>query len=58
MKKLLTVKELMEILNVSRDSIYRWRKEKDLPYVVIGKGSVRFDLDEVNKWIEGQGEEV
>lgn len=57
MSRLITVKELEQLLKVSRDTIYRWRKEQGLPYKVIGKGSVRFDIEAVNKWIESQGME-
>lgn len=54
MGKLLTVKELEEVLKVKRHTIYRWRRESGLPYKIIGKGSVRFDLQEVHNWIKEQ----
>jgi excisionase family DNA binding protein len=52
MTKLLTVKEVQELLNVSRFTVYRWRQQ-GMPYTQI-KGSVRFDIDQVNAWIEEQ----
>lgn len=45
-----TTKELMDILKVSRDSIVRWRAE-GMPFEKINR-TVRFNLEEVLKWIE------
>jgi len=52
MYELLTTNDLAKNLNVSRQTIERWRKE-GLPYRKIGK-LVRFDADEVNKWIDAK----
>ena len=55
-KPLLTVQQLQEALNVSRSTVYEMRK-KGMPYKEIGK-SVRFDYNEVMKWIdEGNAKE-
>jgi len=54
-KKLLTVKDLSELLGVSRATIYRWRK-LGLPSIQVGRG-VRFNAEEVEEWIEKQNEE-
>lgn len=51
MSDLLTVKELCDTLKMSRSTIYRLRKEDELPYYEIG-GRVLFDLDEVKKWMK------
>lgn len=51
MSKLLTVKELGEILKLSRSTIYRYRKNEGLPYYELG-GKVLFDLDEVMEWVK------
>ncbi|MCM3425583.1 helix-turn-helix domain-containing protein [Bacillus paralicheniformis] len=50
MEKLLTPKQLSEILQVSIETLRRWRKE-GMPYKQIGR-SVRFNQEEVEKWIE------
>lgn len=52
MSELLTVKELEQILKVSRQTILAWRKN-GLPSKKIGT-RVRFNLSDVNKWIEQQ----
>ena len=46
----ITVEQLMEILNVSRSTLYLWRK-KGLPSKKIGR-SIRFDYNEVKNWID------
>lgn len=49
----LTSDQLESILGVSHMTIYRWRKE-GLPFVKNGtkNSSVRFKLEEVEKWLE------
>lgn len=51
MKQLVTVKQLGEILTVKRKTLYMWAATGRIPSVTIN-GLVRFDLDEVVKWIE------
>jgi len=48
---LLTVKELCEALKMSRSTIYRLRKNDNLPSYEIG-GRVLFDLKEVKGWMK------
>ena len=50
MNKLVTDRELSEILGLSRSTISRLRT-LGLPYKKIGR-SVRYDLEEVKKWID------
>ena len=52
LKEFMTTKDLQAALKVSRQAIYKWRQE-GLPYRTIGT-SVRFDPDEVSKWIDEQ----
>jgi excisionase family DNA binding protein len=54
MSRLLTTKELTEILKVHRATIFRWREELGLPYKKISSRAIRFDLDEVKEWMEKQ----
>ena len=49
-KQLLTTIELSQVLNVSRQSIYKWRKD-GMPFYKIGK-AVRFDLEEIKEWLQ------
>lgn len=50
---LLSKQQLAEYLQVSEMTIDRWRK-KGLPWTRAGVKLVRFNLDEVNKWLEEQ----
>jgi excisionase family DNA binding protein len=54
MSKLLTMKELTDLLKVHRATVHRWRNERGLPCKRIGPGSVRYDLEEVKAWMESQ----
>ena len=55
MSQYLTIKELSEMLKVSRFTINNWR-DKGLPTIKIGQ-AVRFNEEEVKKWIEENNEE-
>ena len=55
LKRLLTVKELANYLGLTTRSIYTRKSRGSIPancVVKLGE-SVRFDLDEINKWIDG-----
>lgn len=49
--ELITAKQLQEKLNVSRSTVYRWRKE-GMPHKKIGHKTIRYDLDKVMEWLE------
>lgn len=50
MKKYITTKELAKMLQVAEITIFRWR-QRGLPHIKVGR-SIRYDFDEVMKWIE------
>jgi excisionase family DNA binding protein len=50
---LLTAEELQKHLNISRTTLWRLRKE-GLPHTKIGHKTIRYDLEEVEKWLEEQ----
>lgn len=52
MSKLLTTKDLQEVLQVTRQSLYNWREE-GMPHIMVGS-LVRYELDEVMKWLKEQ----
>jgi excisionase family DNA binding protein len=49
--RLITIQQLCDLLQVSRSTVDRWRRE-GLPYERIGKGgrSIRLNEDEALKW--------
>lgn len=50
MGKLITSQDVQDIYKISRSTVDRWRKE-GMPCSKVGRG-IRFDEDEVRKWIE------
>jgi len=50
---MISKKELAKVLNVTERTVDRYRKQ-GMPCKVLPTGTVRFDLNEVNKWIEGE----
>jgi len=52
MTKLLTVKQVSEILNTSASTIYQWVEEGKIPYCKLN-GCLRFTEDEISAWITG-----
>lgn len=52
-KQLLTTKQLMEKLQVSRSSLNRY-KVKGMPFIRISHNVVRYDYEEVDAWIREQ----
>ena len=53
MNKLLSPQELSAALNISIETVYSWTSQKRIPYIKMGR-LVRFNADEVNKWLERQ----
>lgn len=51
MPKLLTVKETIELLQISRATLYNLINKKGLPFVKVGRGT-RFDVDALNAWLK------
>jgi hypothetical protein len=49
--KLITAKQLGDIIEVKPKTLYLWAATRQIPSVLIN-GLVRFDLDEVLKWIQ------
>ncbi|WP_179090219.1 helix-turn-helix domain-containing protein [Paenibacillus sp. FSL H8-0548] len=51
---LLSLQEAMDILGISRATIDRWRKDKQLPHIKIGK-EVWIDKQQLQNWIQLHG---
>ena len=51
-KKLVTTKELAEILQVHENTLYNWARDQDMPRLKLGHNRVRYDLDDVMNWIK------
>ncbi len=49
--RLVTVKELSEILSVKEPTLYSWAYNGSIPSYKLN-GLLRFDMEEIEKWIE------
>ena len=50
-KQILTVQDLKEFLNISEATIYKWKRERGLPHIKIGR-TLRFNKDRILEWLE------
>lgn len=49
--KLLTIKELSEMLKVKEKTLYQWAELRQIPHVKMN-GCLRFDLDDILGWMK------
>jgi len=49
--KILTVKELAEIINVKVKTLYQWAELGQIPCIKM-HGALRFDLDDIKEWMK------
>ena len=49
--KLITIKEVSELLNVRPSTLYQWAELGQIPCVKIN-GALRFDIEDVLNWIK------
>lgn len=57
-RKLLTINDMVRIFGKTRQTIHRWRVEKELPYIEYPDDTtsfVRFDKQEVIRWAKQHG---
>ncbi len=54
-QKLLTVKEVAEILDLKPARIYELTREKKIPFVQIGERQYRYSQTAIENWIENGG---
>jgi excisionase family DNA binding protein len=51
---LIGVTDVVELLEVSRSTVYRLMERHDFPKAIKVGGSVRWDFKEVDAWVEAQ----
>jgi len=57
MSKLLTTKEVADILGVHSATVARWKKgENPVPFLQVGR-QIRFEIEKVLKWLEDKKED-
>lgn len=57
-QKLLTVKEVGEILDLKPARIYELTREKKIPFVQIGERQYRYSETALLNWIDGGGNQT
>ena len=50
---MLNVHELSKELEISKSGIYQWVSQRRIPFVKMGR-SLRFDSEEIEKWVEAK----
>lgn len=58
MERLLTVRQVAEILRVSEATVYRMEDKGELHRVKMPARVVRFTHEEVERFVEGRGESI
>jgi excisionase family DNA binding protein len=51
MSPLLTVEAVAELLSVSTTLVYRLKDSGELPFYKIGKGAVRFSIEDIESYL-------
>ena len=49
--RLLTARELAELLGVSTETVLRWTRRGTLPAIRLPGGAIRFRQDELDEWL-------
>jgi excisionase family DNA binding protein len=52
-KRLLNVSEAAEYLGIEEKTLYNWVSLRKIPHVKLGHKLLRFDVNELEGWIEG-----
>lgn len=50
----LTYRELAQVLNLPLGTLYHRVSRKEIPHVRLGRRLVRFDVEEIGKWLKAQ----
>lgn len=58
LKQMVTSKEVMAYLGISRKTLYRYEQERGLPRYKLNRTTCRYDMDEVKAWAEERKEEL
>lgn len=53
MQQLITASQLATVLACSKQTVYQRAADNEIPHVKIG-GLVRFDAEEIERWLESQ----
>lgn len=51
-KRFLSIIELAEFLGIPRLTIYQWIHQRKIPHIKLGHKTVRFDREQIERWLE------
>jgi excisionase family DNA binding protein len=54
MTELISVQQLAEKINFAPMTIYRWVKDRRIPFVKMPGNDIRFDKAKIESWIENR----
>jgi excisionase family DNA binding protein len=54
MTELISVQELAEKTKFNKDTIYKWVKNRRIPYIKMPGNDIRFDAQKIESWIENR----
>lgn len=54
MTELISVNQLSEKINFTPTTIYRWVKDRRIPFVKFPGNDIRFDKEKIENWIENR----
>lgn len=54
----LTTDQVVELLQVSRSTLYQWVQEQKIPHFKLPNGKIRFDEHELVEWMAGRRSSV
>ena len=52
MSRLLTAREIAQRLGVSAETVLRWARRGEVPFIRLPGGAIRFREDEIEEWLE------
>ena len=54
MSELISVQELADKIKFNKLTIYRWVKERKIPFVKMPGNDIRFNKEKIENWIEAR----
>jgi excisionase family DNA binding protein len=52
-KRLLDIDQIVDRLNISKNTVYSWVYQKKIPYIKLGR-NVRFDPEKIERWLKSK----
>jgi excisionase family DNA binding protein len=53
-ERLLTARQVADLLNVSSETVLRWTRRGALPAIRLPSGAIRYRVDELDRWLSAR----